>query len=250
MPVLPEAWEGTEGFTTSCDVTTTSDTIFRFDDGYMDGAAMILDIHFKPNDGGEEGGFFLSTGSGWGPKQKGAIAVQESTGEANPKGFSRQSAIMKFLTVMAKGDTEGVLLARHEAGLRPWDAAFWQNLDVHLEHGAIENGELVIGAKPVNPISGEEKKYSDPFFVTVNAEADGGGKAKAAPKKAAGKAAAPKAETNGDAEEIPKGVLMKLKALAKKAEDHDGFMEAAMEADLADGIEDKVSDEAFYESLL
>lgn len=247
MPVLPEAWEGTEGFTTSCDVTTTEETIFRFDDGYMDGAAMVLDVHFKPNDGGEEGGFFLSTGSGWEPKQKGAVAVQESTGEANPKGFSRQSAIMKFLAVMAGGDENGVLLARHEAGLRPWDAAFWQGLDVHLEHGAIEKGELVIGAKPVNPISGEEKKYSDPFFNVVNAEA---GKAKTVPKKATGKAA-PKAETNGDAgDEIPKATLMKLKALAKKAEDHDAFMEAAMEADLADGIEDKVSDEAFFESLL
>lgn len=254
---MRSSYAGTAGLKDDFDYTISSAT-FSFDSDYMDGKALCMILE-GTDENGEEERILLSTGSGWEPKDKGARAVLESTGEPKEGGFNRSCRYHQFLMQAVKSGAEETFDERGEA----YDAGIWEGLSFHMARGAIVKGEFVEGALPKNPVSGEEKTAGD-LYPTAFLGEGGKGKGKAAKatgtvKKTVGKKVDAdegegSASDNGDGP-ISKTLMIKLKKLAKEVgdEDHDTFIERAMDevdgvAD-DDAVQEQIVDEEWYAGL-
>ena len=248
---------GTAGLSDDFDFTITS-AQFGYDSEYMDGKALCMIIEGSNEDEGTEERLLLSTGTGWEDADKGARAVLEKTGEPKESGFNRSCRYQQFLVQACKVGAEEVLAERGES----YEAAIWDGLRFHMMRGAIVSGEFEAGVLPKNPVSGEEKQAGDLYPSEFLGEGKAAKKATGTAKKAAGakkktaaelKAKAAKAKA-ADADDDP--IMVSLKELANEVgvDEHDTFIERAMDeiegvAD-DDDIQAKIVDEDFFASLI
>ena len=203
---------------------------FRFDTAYS-ADACVAAITFQPDEGEEQEQLY-SCGKNWEPVDRGAAAAHES-GKTSLM-FNKSSNIGRFLTALYACD--GFVEAAQETGdFDPRTAASLVGLRVHLGSDTYTT---------MNPSTGVEKERS----IIVPTEYLGTSEEDEAPAKKAPakKAAAKKAPAKGPSaiekkqlalietlreEEGGEEIIDALTELAGESEDHESFMEAAMDVD-------------------
>lgn len=200
------------------DVTVTK-AEFRFETEYS-AEALVCVIEFTP-ESGEPQEQYYSCGKGWEPLDRGAAAGHVSGRDMN---FNGQSGIGRFLAHAFECD--GFLDDVKSEGVVPTQAEFYVGRKFHL--GTVQ-------VTTTNPKTGKEK--TNDFIIPVEYygtdAGDSGGKAPAKKSAAKGPSAIEKkqlalidqlTEENSD-------LVDALVELAGEVDDHDEFMEAAMELD-------------------
>ena len=210
---MSSEWELSSGLPLAdADVTITG-----FEFGYNNdiaAGAVFANIQFTDEDGEVHDQSF-SVGDGWEPANKGAELVSES---GKPKKLSKNSNFGRLIesAVAAIGaeNVESVL------GHGPKVAASWLGTKWHTTTVEVE----------VTAPGGTEKKKRDRIVFSEYRGREG-----AAPK--AGKAKAGKADS-GDTLGLDKELFDQLVQLAKDADDHDAFMDTALELDGVQGVKE------------
>ena len=202
---------------------------FRFDTAYS-ADACVAAITFQPDEGEEQEQLY-SCGKNWEPVDRGAAAAHES-GKTSLM-FNKSSNIGRFLTALYACD--GFVEAAQETGdFDPRTAASLVGLRVHLGSDTYTT---------MNPSTGVEKERSIIVPTEYLGTSDDEAPAKKAPAK---KAAAKKAPAKGPSavekkqlaliealreEDGGEEIIDALTELAGESEDHESFMEAAMDVD-------------------
>jgi hypothetical protein len=213
------------------DVTVTiADAYFTFDPGYNDGQTLVLKIEGHTDDGDSpEFDAFFPCGNGWETTDKGATASRE---DGKRKGFNKNTGYGMFFLSAIECGAGDVLKSRGT----PMEAAVWKGLVFHMKRKEVDYG---------GEIGKKDKLVCTEFFPDG---APGGKPSAAAPAAASGpRRATPPAEegtspatasTGGNGSilaDLPVPLRAKLKAAAKGAANHDGFIEAAYGIDGVDG---------------
>lgn len=210
---------------------TISAMEFRFDTAYS-ADACVAAITFTPDEGEDQEQLY-SCGKGWEPVDRGAGAAHIS---GRPLNFNAQSNYGRFLA--AAYELDGFLDDCREAGVVPTEADMLVGKRFHL-------GTLEINVK--NPSTGVESVKTvivPDAYYGIEGEEDEEDEAPAKPtkkapaKKAAAKKAAAKAPSAIEKKQIAlveeleaedEDLVAALRELASESEDHESFMEAAME---------------------
>jgi len=195
---------------------------FRFDTNYS-ADACVAAITFQPDEGEEQEQLY-SCGKGWEPIDRGAGAAHVSGRDLN---FNKNSNYGRFLG--AAFECDGFLDEVREAGILPTSNEIFLGKRFHL--GTIE-------ITTTNPSTGKEsvKTVVIPVeYLGVEEEAAPAKTTKAPAKKVAAKgpSAIEKKQIalveQLEAEDAD--MVQALRELAEESEDHESFMEAAMDID-------------------
>ena len=208
------------------DVTVTA-MEFRFDTNYS-ADACVAAITFQPDEGEAQEQLY-SCGKGWEPVDRGDATAHVS---GRPLNFNANSNYGRFLAAAFACD--GFLDEAREAGVLPTESALFVGKRFHL-------GTIQITTK--NPSTGVESTKDlivpDEYLGEGEDEEVTTTPAKKAPaKKAAAKAAPAKGPSAIEKKQLAlveeleaedADLVEALRELAAESEDHESFMEAAME---------------------
>jgi len=211
------SWETEEssGLLDDADVTINQ-AYFGTDARYQSGEQLLFVIEgTSPQADEDEVRQFWSIGGGW-------EAIEGGAKVEGKEKFNTSSAYARFFNAALQ--IPGVSEIIQDRGT-PDEAAIWEGLTFHMERQDVEYGGQIGTRQMLLPVSLVE------------------GKKKAVPKKPAAKKAA--SNSGGD-----KALRAKLKNLAKKSDDFDGFLDALHEQypEVADNTE--LYDEALDEDRL
>lgn len=175
---------------------------FGYDADYQDGELLVFVLE-GDSDEAEEGTVrsLYSIGNGW--------ETEDASGKTvvgNEK-FRDSTNYALFFKAALKTDAADIIKERGY----PDDATIWEGLRFHMKRQVVTRK---IGEDEV------ESRVVLPTKFLGEGEADSGSKKKSPRKKASG------GSTNNKAEKV---LTAKLKALAKKHDDHDDFLVAALE---------------------
>lgn len=194
---------------------------FRFDTNYS-ADACVAAITFQPDEGEEQEQLY-SCGKGWEPVDRGAATAHVSGRDLN---FNKNSNYGRFL--QAAFECDGFLDEVREAGIFPTSVDMFVGKRFHL--GTIQ-------ITTTNPSTGKESTKD----LVVPTDYLGVDEDEApAPKKAAAKKTAAKGPSAIEKKQIAlieqleeedADMVAALRELASESEDHESFMEAAMDID-------------------
>lgn len=200
---------------------------FRFDTSYA-ADACVAAITFQPDEGEEQEQLY-SCGKGWEPVDRGAAAAHVSGRDLN---FNKNSNYGRFLA--AAFECEGFLDEVREEGIVPTQVEMFVGKRFHL--GTVE----YTTRNPSKADSEDSVKTAIVPVAYLGVEEE----AEAPAKKAPAKKAAAKAPAKGPSaiekkqialidqlEEEDADMVAALRELAGESEDHESFMEAAMDID-------------------
>jgi hypothetical protein len=201
---------------------------FRFDTEYA-ADACVAAITFQPDEGEEQEQLY-SCGKGWEPIDRGAATAHTSGRDLN---FNKQSNYGRFLA--AAYECEGFLDEVREEGILPTQVEMFVGKRFHL--GTVEYSTR----NPSKKDSEETVKTAIVPVAYLGVEEEEAPAKPAAKKTVAKKAAAPAKGPSAiekkqialieQLEEEDADMVAALRELAGESEDHESFMEAAMDID-------------------
>lgn len=227
-------WQASSGLPLEGQRVRTHSALFTYDQEYS-ADAVVLKITMQPWDGAEDEGEpkvqMYSVGKNWEPADEGASVT---TKDGKPRQFNDMTVIWKFLqsymAARGNGDIDAGMKALINEGADPRNADIYNGLDVTMK--GISYKDLSGKDRTTFGIGEYHGKVGEPAKPAAKLAAKPA--AKAAAKPAAKAAPASEADSGGEdawKEHLGTKLFIQLKKLAKEAENHDGFMEAAFDLD-------------------